>query len=331
MKHALIIPLLILCMAHPAVSQQTGIEVLQVHASVQIGGNEGNAQFILKSQLINEIIPTSFEVTIPNKYFDIIVRIEKQIVPIRVSVHNGWTSIEITPITSINQGQTFIIEITAKFNPENTKTEAGTNLLRFDWGINYPVNSFTIQITLPYGAVLTTQQGNPNLFPSTASLDTNGTHVTLSWLNLTYAEPNNIQTVIVEFQEYNNEEKSQNNIWTLLVGIFIGMGLTVAFTWAAMKARGIDPKTIATKIEAPQTEIQIKTIYKPIVLKPQQVRILELIKENEPLQQSTLIDFMGLSKSRVSQYLKELEEQNLIVREKDGKENLVFLKQDVEL
>ncbi|RMG41482.1 MAG: MarR family transcriptional regulator [Methanobacteriota archaeon] len=325
-----IILLLILCATQSVSSQQKGIEILQVYVDVQVEEEEGIADFILKSRAVNEISSkTALVISFPNQYYDINVQIGKQVVPSRVTVQEGWTVIEITPITKIDQDQSFIIEITGKFNPEITKTETGTNVLRYDWGLNFPVDSFTIEVVLPYGALLAAQQENPNIFPSTAILDTNGTHMTISWLNLTYVEPNNIQTVIVEYLDNKNTSAEQSLFLPLLAGIIAGMIISLTIAMAIMKWKGINPR--ASTIEKPHTEIQIKTIYKPIVLKPQQVRILELIKENEPLPQSALIDFMGLSKSRVSQYLKELEEQNLIVREKDGKENLVFLKQDVEL
>ncbi len=331
MKYALVYTLLIFATTQPVISQQTDIRIMRVLLDIQIVENFGIAEFSLTSQSKNEI-SVPFSINVPGEYYDAKVNIDGQIVPIRTETVQGWTTIEITPIVKINQNQVFNLVISTKFKPETTHTSPNAILLRFDWGMNYPVNYFDIVLTLPHGKFLTTKQDSLNLFPSTASLSTNGTNISVKWFNLTYTEPNNIQTVIVEYGDGIGGETKPNQLLLLSFGIIIGIAMAIVSTIIAVKIKGMDPFAVMRfHLHKPETEIQIKTIYKPIVLKPQQVRILEFIKQHEPVSQSSLIDWMGLSKSRISQYLKDLENHNLIVREKDGKENLVYLRQDVDL
>lgn len=56
-------------------------------------------------------------------------------------------------------------------------------------------------------------------------------------------------------------------------------------------------------------------------------KVLVVVKEEEGIQQSTLKYRTGLSKTKLSMVIKDLEDKNLVTKQEDGKTNKIYIKQ----
>lgn len=86
---------------------------------------------------------------------------------------------------------------------------------------------------------------------------------------------------------------------------------------------------ITTALEKENKDKIVEEKFKALLagLDEDEKKVLVTVKEEEGIQQSTLKYRTGLSKTKLSMVIKELEDKNLVTKQEDGKTNKIYLKQ----
>ncbi len=307
------------------------IEIIEMETHLTLEETEVNWQTTIKLMVFGNIdSETSINFLFPTKISISEANMDGFPIPYRSTIQEESTSIELTPIRTISNGSIASLNLVGSFSPQKTEIEENKNLFRYSWALNFDVESFKLYVTLPRFSVINVEGETLNIFPSASTILTNGTHIIIGWENLSIDRDLEPQSIIVEFQTGAPAESNSNMFLMLFIGIVLGTAISAGAVYIFLLRTGKSISWLFTEVEQPEHSVEIRTVYRPVILKPQHRRIMEIIKEHEPCPQSLLIDTMGLSKSRISQYIKELENWELISKQKDGKENIIFLNFDLE-
>ena len=168
-------------------------------------------------------------------------------------------------------------------------------------------DEFIIRITLPEEAILkTSMKGNiPSILPKPRRLETDGRIISVVWRmeNVTAGEE---LPVIINYNE------PVNPMWFVIPVILIII---------------LIPLTIALVKKRPHKEPEKPEFKIEKHLKEDEEQVITILKDREgECEQGTLRVITGFSKAKLSGLLKELEERNVLHREKRGKKNRVFLR-----
>ncbi len=280
----------------------------------------------------NQDVSSNFDLVFPLILDGVSTFINATPVPTRVVSGDGKTTITITPIKIIEKVAE--IRIDANLLADTSSTEDGTQLFRYVIGLNYAVSSVNVSITLPKFSSVVSDGNQLNVFPSDYEISTDGQRTTVSWLDVFLPE-SSIRTVIVEYEvpALTSTDSPSNSSLDFILGFVLGIGLLIfGLTIWLLYTRTPPRKLISLLSMSDDEGVKIKTVVRPIILKPHQRSILEILGENDNgITQNDLVLLLGLSKSRVSQHLKELEELDIIVKEKVGRQNMIYLNTEIEL
>ena len=326
------------------------LEVLDVKNELVVNNNGTT----LWSELITIVILENYtESKSINFIYNMEVRIEKILLnntpsPSRMIADQDKSTIEIIPIFEINENEILIIELIGFININRENLQNENWLYRYNWGLNYVIPKMSLIIFLPESSFIEGSEDSLQVFPKGYAISSNGKSIIITWDNLVLAEPSGTNTVIFEIvipiedvytnQRIENTNKSfhfQSFLLGILLVIFIFLSsIFILFKFYKISFRKyIDNLKYFLKSKEAKDGFdttKIRTTRIPVIIKPQQKRILSIIQENGgTINQNDLVLQSGLSKARVSQYLKELDDLKLISREKQGRENLVYLKSDL--
>lgn len=208
-------------------------------------------------------------------------------------------SIEYSYITSdFIDGESFVVSFSAPFN---------TSLLR-------------MTLSLPEKAVLDRpirkgQSSGSSVYPAPKRMETDGQAITVVW------EFNDVEKgdEIALYAKYKKPLRYLAPLLLIIAGILVfiaGMAYLLA-----RKGRRKSMKT-SVRINDPEVSKGIEQH-----LKEDEEQVINVLKLKEgSCEQGTLRIATGFSKAKLSGLLKELEERKVIVKEKRGKKNRVFLK-----
>ena len=173
----------------------------------------------------------------------------------------------------------------------------------------YDVDNLKISLRLPENAFLEkpfekgTLKSNV-VFPAPSELKTDGQSIILIWERIDLKE-NDDFSIYVNFKE----ERSYFSLILALVIIIVALVLFIIFKKTKVK-------TIV------KTEEKVEGH-----LKEDEEIVVNVLKQREgKCEQGTLRVITGFSKAKLSALLKELEERKIVIKEKRGKKNLVFLR-----
>ncbi len=257
--------------------------------------------------------------------------------PTQVFFRDGSTKIIISPIVNINGSKVVKIDIIATLVFDLVITNNNNQMFRYFIGLNYPVQTINLSITLPKYAAISSDNGHLNVSPTNFKTTTDGESISINWLDLFI--DNELKSIIVEFDHniVSNEDTVTGNIYPKihsLFGIIIGVVMSV-FSFLIMNKynkRLFNRMFKVVQADSDESKTRITTVVKPILLKNYQRKILEILREFEDgILQNELVQLLNLSKSRVSQYLKELENLAIISRNKVGRENRIYLNVEIDL
>ncbi len=187
----------------------------------------------------------------------------------------------------------------------------------------YDIDNLKIKLKLPEGATLTkpikdeTLQGG-SAYPIPSKLYSDGLSLILEWERYNFKVNDEISILVIF-----NQGKDLLPIIILSVVILI---LVIGFVLFIYKQK----KPKIKKIKRLKETKTIKEEKEPSILKhlkeneQQIIRILSM-REGQ-CEQGTLRVLTDFSKAKLSRILSELEERKIIIKEKRGKKNLVFLK-----
>lgn len=323
------------------------MEVLEVNNKITLINNS--------SDLWNEIIMVKLlenytaSKTI-NIIFQEIIKIETVNIndtqsPNRVIYNNERSEITITPIMEFKENDILFIEFIGTFIADLEQIENERWIFSYNWGINYYIPKMRLSIALPEFSIISGNEKLLDIFPSGYNFTSNGKNIIINWDNLVRSEPSETNTIIIKMEHLVGADQSEINgneafnmgnflqgMISILLIIILLIILVIQFSKLSIKQFTNNVKFIFKNTEGEEnvSATKIKTIIIPVILKPQLKDILLLIQENGGMMnQNDLVMQSGFSKSRISLYLKELDELELISKEKQGREKLVYLKVDI--
>jgi len=199
-----------------------------------------------------------------------------------------------------------------KFNYVTKEPIDGSSFI-FDIVVPYDSDNVQIRLTLPEGAVLakpiSKTAGSGSVFPKPDEMTTDGRSIILVW------ERQDLKKG-AEFPIYVKYENKSSLLPITLFFIAL-VAFAVAFIFFIKRKS----KTVV------KTRVVVQKEGVEEHLKEDEEQVVNILKQREnQCEQGTLRVITGFSKAKVSALLKELEERKVIYKEKRGKKNLVFLK-----
>lgn len=203
------------------------------------------------------------------------------------------------------KNQVFAKEIILKY-----LTEQFIDNENFIADLNFPddVKKARISVALPDYAVLTKPIDKSTLasnavFPKPTKIESDGQRIMITW-ELENLKKNDSLALLVMYQTKKNYYPY---LIVPLVIIIAALALYIIFK---------KPKKIVEKERIIEKH-----------LKEDEEQVVNILKQREgKIEQGTLRVITGFSKAKLSALLKEMEERNIVYKEKIGKKNLVFLK-----
>ncbi|MBU0535676.1 MAG: hypothetical protein KKE20_01830 [Nanoarchaeota archaeon] len=187
------------------------------------------------------------------------------------------------------------------------------------------ISNLTVSVTLPENAVLvkplsdsTVQSGSA--YPKPSSSTTDGQSISLIW---TFHDLNKDDEKSF-FVMYQNQTS-----YSYLIGIIILLIIIVAgfVSYLFLRKTREAEKTVDKIAEKPAEHTPDRGAFEKH-LKEDEEQIVNILKQREnKCEQGTLRVITGFSKAKLSGLLKELEDRKIIHKEKRGKKNLVFLRE----
>lgn len=167
-------------------------------------------------------------------------------------------------------------------------------------------NSVAIEARLPQGVFLDKplSQGK-SVYPDPSEVVSDGQRIIVRW---GFNDVNSGFKIPI-FITYNT---SLNPLY-IVIPLILALSLTVYLFVRKLKTK---------------TEVKEKIVSKPeLHLKEEEKQLVRIItQKGDSVEQSTLVLISGLSKAKVSQLLKELEERDIVKKVKKGKKNIIILK-----
>ncbi|MEW6063148.1 MAG: hypothetical protein AB1571_02145 [Nanoarchaeota archaeon] len=184
------------------------------------------------------------------------------------------------------------------------------------------INRLNVRITLPQFAVLLRPIEDGTLisnaiFPTPGSLETDGQRLIISWDFANLKEKDTLNFLVMY------TFKSNYYVY-LTAGLAVVILVLFYFIPKLRKKPAVKPK-VRAKHKAEGKAVKGLNIEK--YLKEDEEQVVNILRQREgQCEQGTLRVITGFSKAKLSGLLKELEERNIIYKEKRGKKNLVFLR-----
>ncbi|MFC1742149.1 hypothetical protein ACFL3V_06445 [Nanoarchaeota archaeon] len=179
--------------------------------------------------------------------------------------------------------------------------------------------AFRLRVSLPEKAILDRpvrqrSTSGSAVFPKPKRLETDGQVITVVWEMHELKKGDELAFYI----KYRKPVRYLLPLVLMIIGVLV---IAAVITYFMYKAN--NRKTHSKASEAHKTHEKDLTEH----LKEDEQQVINVLKLKEgSCEQGTLRVATGLSKTKLSLLLKELEERNIIHKEKRGKKNLVFLK-----
>jgi len=204
-----------------------------------------------------------------------------------------------------------------------TKTPLDRNTFLTEFVAPDNVKDFIVKLTLPRYAVLArpVEEGtlvSNAIFPTPNNIGTDGQKLIISWDFTNFKKNDTIAFLVMYGFERN-----------YYVYITIGLGMAVlALVYIVLWLRKKTTPKIKLKARKPRKRVVSNESVLERYLKEDEEQVVNILKQREgQCEQGTLRVITGFSKAKLSGLLKELEERNIVYKEKRGKKNLVFLRE----
>lgn len=187
-------------------------------------------------------------------------------------------------------------------------------------------SDLSIKVILPEKAALAepiiNNQGS--IYPKPSKVESDGKRIMFYWEQKNMNEGSSFPILI----EYSESSSELSGLWILALFILISL----AAVFFVFKRKGIkkSEKSEIQEQKAEKPEIEKKLPDMELHLKEDEKAVVNVLKlKGGSTTQSTLRIATGLSKATLSRILMELEQRNIILKEKKGNKNLVILKSSV--
>lgn len=193
-----------------------------------------------------------------------------------------------------------------EYSTQDLVTREGDNIQRFnyDQSIYRPVRNYTLRVLLPEGTGLADQSNETQqtIFPKEADIDNlNGRRFVVEWNN-------NPELGEVSYQILFEGLESRNSLEILPI-VLGGIILSLIAIGVYRRKNLVNASSVIDELEKDQK------------------MVVEMLKENNgEMLQKDIVDKSDYSKAKISGVVKELEERNIISKEKEGRSNKVVLK-----
>lgn len=184
------------------------------------------------------------------------------------------------------------------------------------------VDSLLVTLTLSEGYELklpvSEDLSRGSVYPKPSAITSDGQRIRIVWERENF-RPEDEFSILVVFKE-----KINWAVWAILTAmILLGAILTVVKVRRTREVLTVEPEQIVTVSEDEKKEV--KDFLKH--LKDEEQRVIQILKTKEGACDQGTIRFLGnFSKAQLSRLLSELEERNVIYKEKRGKKNIIRLK-----
>ncbi len=198
-----------------------------------------------------------------------------------------------------------------------TKQLTDDNNLIVSLNMPYDVNDLTVKVTLKEGITLAKkiskdEVASSAVYPYPKLLTTDGQDIIIGWNEKGIAKGQEAAYLV--------RYKESGFPWFIVLLIAVIIGLIIFIIFKKPRVEVITKKEIVKEIVEKGTNIEEH-------LKEDEAQVVNILKQRESqCEQGTLRVITGFSKAKLSGLLKELEDRNVIHKEKRGKKNLVFLR-----
>ena len=217
------------------------------------------------------------------------------------------SSIESEISCDINQTENFHAHF--NFTTERlVQDEQDRHVFEYTQDFIRPTLNYSLSVTLPQGNIVAEQEdvSRPVITPSGAEISTNGQLITVKW----NVRPPEGETLLGDTTNFNIlyrtiSEEDQNGI--PIETIFVGLVLAVLVVTAIALGRRFFRKSVEDEFDE---------------LSDDQIELIDLLRENEgSMLQKDIVNTMDYSKAKVSGIVKELVENEILEKEKEGRSN----------
>ena len=223
-----------------------------------------------------------------------------------ISAYTDGKKIEVETVNS-----SIVIQAGAKTVEFNyiTKFFLDKDTFITDFSAPFDIDSLRIKVVLPSKAAVLKQQNS--VVPKADSYSSDGQSIIINWEKQLSAGES--IPLMVRFSA------AKNYSMILLFALIIVLGIGAYFAVKKSKiVREVETKIIKEIVKEDMVEKH---------LKEDEEQIINILKQREgQCEQGTLGVITGFPKATLSRILKELEDRNVISKQKKGKKNLVFLR-----
>lgn len=185
-----------------------------------------------------------------------------------------------------------------------TNSQNGVSIFRYSQSIYRPIEEYNFRVILPESTGILDQSNvsTPVISPENGEVGSEGRRIHVEWSQ----EPSLGETVAFEVT-YEQLGADFRPVIILVVLILLAAGATKFYRDYRQKTE------VSDTIES---------------LTEDQRMVFDLIQENESMLQKDIVNQSEYSKAKISGVVKSLEEQGLVIKEKEGRSNRVSVKDE---
>lgn len=206
-----------------------------------------------------------------------------------------------------------------------TKEFVDNSNFLMDMTLAFDVEAFEIKLVLPEGATLEKPigdegMGSGSIYPKPTGTGTDGKSLIFYWQSTDVKKGS-------ELAIFTQIQPKRSSLWVVIPAVLAFVLAAILVIIFAKKK----PESKATMVEKVVEKVAEKKVEQEYDirkhLKPEEEQIVAILTLKEgSCEQGTIRVATGFSKATLSRILSELEERNVIYKEKRGKKNTVFLK-----
>lgn len=184
-----------------------------------------------------------------------------------------------------------------------------THILSTTYSLLANVKSFSLEVTLPEGMLLTE---GVSVVPKPAAVDSDGRHVILRWGETNPTEFRVYVNYEPLIQERVIKEEGGNEYLVYLLALLVLVAVGIYLKgWRVLKPISkIVKGDVSEKID---------------ILKEDEQAILKLVMEEDGMDQRKIQEITDFSKAKVSKIISELEKRGAVRKEQVGRRNKIYL------
>lgn len=249
--------------------------------------------------VIDELTSSSFNYITNHPVRDIDVKINDR--PVECDFEEMTLGGEIRCPTDLRENFTVTIDYRTS---GLTRSVNGVNIFRYSQSIYRPIDEYNFKVSLPEGTGIIDQENvsTPVIDPSGGDVGSEGRRIHVEWSE----EPSLGDTMSYQVT-YEQLSPDYSNIVIAVTVLLLSIGLYRFYLRQRARSKSNDIIDSLTEDER---------------------EVFEILMEEEDMLQKDIVDESEYSKAKISGVISSLEEEGLIMKEKEGRSNRIYVKEE---